>query len=233
MKMKTNQFLVSNNTWVKNVIVKPLLSILLLVLVVSTASAQCPTGTLTGQTNFGLLHVPAGSTYTVYGNFINNGGTITNEGTINVYGGTLQHINGGTINSTGAGIVKTLSCALPTLATTTPTQTATTGQAKTGNAATELAPTGGTSPYAYSNGSGDALCVAPSGATALPASSSFTVNATTGAYSYTAPSTAGTYYYCTKVCDSKTPTPNCNVAVSTLTVGNAICAIGSAFPTLK
>jgi uncharacterized protein (TIGR02145 family) len=103
----------------------------------------------------------------------------------------------------------------PPLTASTPTaQTATTNQAKTGNAATELAPTGGTSPYTYSNGSGDAACVAPSGATAL---TGLTVNAN-GTYSYTAPTTAGTYYYCIKVCDSATPTASCIVKNYTLTV---------------
>lgn len=110
-------------------------------------------------------------------------------------------------------------------------QTATTGQAKTGNAATELAPTGGVSPYIYSDGTGDAACVAPSGATALPASSNLTVNSTTGAYTYTAPTTAGTYYYCIKVCDSSTPTADCVVKTYTLTVSVPPCNVNGITPT--
>ncbi len=102
--------------------------------------------------------------------------------------------------------------------TTPPAQTASAGQAKSGNAATELAPSGGTSPYVYSNGSSDPACVAPVGATALPPTSNLTVNSSSGAYSYTAPSIPGTYYFCIKVCDSGTPTPNCTVTTYTLTV---------------
>ena len=106
-------------------------------------------------------------------------------------------------------------------------QTATTGQAKTGNAATELAPTGGVSPYIYSDGTGDAACVAPSGATAL---TGLTVNSS-GSYSYTAPTTAGTYYYCIKVCDSSTPTADCVVKTYTLTVSVPPCNVNGITPT--
>lgn len=99
----------------------------------------------------------------------------------------------------------------------TPTTTANTNETKTGNASTELIPSGGTSPYVYSNGSSDAGCVAPSGAQPLPASSNFIVQSN-GTYSYTAPSIPGKYYYCIKVCDSSTPTAVCRVAVYTLDV---------------
>ncbi len=115
--------------------------------------------------------------------------------------------------------------ALPLTANDPPAQTATTGGAKTGNAATELAPTGGTAPYVYSNGAADATCIAPAGATAL---TGLTVNAD-GTYSYTAPTTAGTYYYCIKVCDSATPTASCVVKTYTLTV-SAPCLAGNVAP---
>ncbi len=99
----------------------------------------------------------------------------------------------------------------------TPSVSASTNETKTGNASTELVPSGGASPYVYSNGSSDAGCIAPQGAQALPASSNFTVQSN-GTYTYTAPSTPGKYYYCIKVCDSSTPTAVCRVAVYTLDV---------------
>jgi hypothetical protein len=111
-------------------------------------------------------------------------------------------------------------------------QTATVGQSKSGNAATELAPTGGTTPYTYSNGSSDPVCTAPSGATALPASSNLTVTSNTGAYTYTAPSTAGTYYFCIKICDSATPTASCVVKTYTLTVSAPACTVSGITPTI-
>lgn len=99
------------------------------------------------------------------------------------------------------------------LTVNTPTaQTATTKQNKSGNAATELSPTGGIAPYAYSVGT----CMGSNGAAALPGNS-LTVNASTGAYTYTAPATAGTYYFCIKVCDAAT-TANCQTATYTVTV---------------
>lgn len=112
-------------------------------------------------------------------------------------------------------------------------QSATTNQAKTGNAGTELTPTGGTSPYSYSvDNSG--TCTPVVGATALPTSSNLTVtNTATGAYSYTAPATAGTYYYCIKVCDSATPTASCVTKTYTLSVASPSCAVGTVIPGIK
>lgn len=106
---------------------------------------------------------------------------------------------------------------------TPPTQTATSGQSKTGNAAMELMPTGAISPYTYSNGVGESGCVAPSGATLLPG---LTVLAS-GSYSYTAPSIAGTYYYCIKVCDASNPAV-CSVTTYSLTVSPPSAAGGAA-----
>ena len=79
------------------------------------------------------------------------------------------------------GVTVTLS--LPCVTFPTP-QTAVTGEAKTGNAATELQPQGGLSPYTYSNGASDPGCTAPVGATPLPLASNLTISSTTGAYSY-------------------------------------------------
>jgi hypothetical protein len=112
-----------------------------------------------------------------------------------------------------------------------PGQSGNTGDSKSGDAAAELNPSGGTAPYKYTNGSGSQLCVAPVGASPLPASSNLQITEATGAYTYTAPSTPGTYYFCIMVCDSALPTPNCNVAVYTITV-TASCNAGSSAPVL-
>ena len=110
------------------------------------------------------------------------------------------------------------------------TQTGVINTTKSGNAASELLPTGGIGAYAYTNGSSDPACVAPVGATALPLSSALTINAVTGAYSYTRPSTAGTYYFCVKVCDSSSPTPFCSVAVYKVVVTAPPCNAGTTPP---
>ncbi|WP_373516042.1 reprolysin-like metallopeptidase, partial [Persicitalea sp.] len=103
----------------------------------------------------------------------------------------------------------------PELAINAPAaQTATTNQSKSGNAATELSPTGGKAPYMYSVLGN---CTPPNGAT-VPIGNSLTINASTGAYTYTAPATAGTYYFCIQVCDAATPTANCQTATYTVTV---------------
>jgi hypothetical protein len=129
------------------------------------------------------------------------------------------------ITATIAACPGALVCAIP------PAQTALTGALKTGNAATELTPTGGTGIYTYSNGNSDPACIAPSGATAgviVP------VVTTTGEYTYTAPLTAGVYYFCIKVCDTTLLTPICKVNTYTVTVSApAVCAAGTAVPTLK
>ncbi|WP_044174062.1 hypothetical protein [Flectobacillus major] len=145
---------------------------------------------------------------TVAGGATTSAGAITTSSTIapNTYAVyTLAGLDA-VLSFTGTG---------PGVSSGNPVVTANTNEPKTGNAATELVPTGGTAPYVYSNGSSDAGCVAPVGASPLPPSSNFTVQSN-GTYSYTAPSTAGTYYYCIKVCDSSTPTPVCKVAVYTL-----------------
>jgi hypothetical protein len=100
----------------------------------------------------------------------------------------------------------------------------------TGTAPTDLIPTGGTGAINYSNGSTDALCVQPIGATALPATSNLLINSLTGAYSYTTPTTAGTYYFCVKVCDSASPTPSCAFATYKVVVTPPACAAGTVAP---
>ena len=111
-----------------------------------------------------------------------------------------------------------------------PVQTVVLNAPKSGNAATDLAPTGGTGPYVYSDGSSDPACVQPVGTMLLPASSNLTINSSTGAYSYTTPITAGTYYFCVKVCDSSTPTANCAFATYKVTVTAPACNAGTVAP---
>jgi hypothetical protein len=113
--------------------------------------------------------------------------------------------------------VSITTCTGPFTITQPALQTILSGTPKSGTVPSDVLPSGGTTPYVYSNGSLDPLCVAPIGATLLPASSNLTVSST-GAYSYTAPTTAGTYYFCVKVCDSATPTPTCTIATYKITV---------------
>ena len=144
---------------------------------------------------------------------------------------------GVTYNSTDPGVAAApvLSCpatlAVPSLLTPA-AQTATTSVSKSGNAATELTPSGGTSPYTYTNGASDPTCVAPSGATVLPSGSNLSITASTGAYTYTAPATPGTYYFCVKVCDAAA-TPNCKVATYTVIAAAAIQGPGGVSTGLK
>jgi hypothetical protein len=149
----------------------------------------------------------------VSGGTTSSGSIMTNSSiipdTYTVY--TLAGLNA-TISFTGTG---------PGVSSGSPTVSAMTNENKSGNAGTELVPTGGTAPYTYSNGATDPNCIAPSGANPLPVSSNLTVNAN-GSYTYIAPSTPGLYYYCVKVCDSSTPTPICKIATYTLTVTNAV-----------
>lgn len=146
------------------------------------------------------------------------------DATNNCYSGTS-----GNGSATTVVTATTTTCAALTANNPT-TQTVPGGQVYTGNAGTELAPTGGTGPYTYSNGSSDPACINPGGATALPPASNLTVtNSTTGAYTYTAPTVAGTYFFCIKVCDSTSPTPSCVVKTYTVVVP---CAAGSNPPVL-
>jgi hypothetical protein len=99
-----------------------------------------------------------------------------------------------------------------------------------GTAPTDLLPTGGTGTINYTNGSLDPLCVAPVGANPLPASSNLLINSTLGGYSYTTPTTPGTYYFCVKVCDSASPTPECKMAIYKVTVTGTACNAGTVAP---
>lgn len=159
------------------------------------------------------------------------GGTLSVVDPNNLPGGGSGIVNGfdfGTFfnSPTGGNIAGVsgsgVSCSGPlTLGKPNPSnQNVTPGGTGTGNALTDLAPSGGNQPYTYSQDTG-ATCIAPSGATALP--TPVTVNSSTGAYSYTAPNTPGTYYFCIKVCDATTPTSVCKTATYPVVV-QSVCA---------
>jgi len=200
------------------------------IITATTVTNTCPTTTfsLAALANTGTK--PAGTTLVWSTNKIpaSVGDTLTNLTTVSAAGKyyALYYDKVANCYSPADSVTATLTvCAV-----NPPAQSATNSQAKTGNAATELTPTGGTSPYIYSVDN-SVECTPVIGATALPTASNLTVtNASTGAYSYTAPATAGTYYYCIKVCDSATPTPSCTTKTYTLTV---TCPVGTAVPTLK
>ncbi|MBB3842253.1 hypothetical protein FHS57_006284 [Runella defluvii] len=192
----------------------------------------CPTATVNLMTAITATNLPSGATVTWHtGTPATTANKVSDPTAISTSGNYYMAYFDGTNNcysETAQAVTVTITSCVPPLSANTPAaQTATTGTAKTGNAATELSPTGGTAPYTYRNGAGDAACVAPSGATAL---TGLTVN-TDGTYSYTAPSTAGTYYYCIKVCDSTTPTPSCVVKTYTLTVSAPACTVTGVVPT--
>jgi hypothetical protein len=103
---------------------------------------------------------------------------------------------------------------------------------KSGMVSADVAPTGGFGAISYSNGSTDPACIAPSGASALPGSSNLIINAN-GSYSYTTPSAVGTYYFCVKVCDSTSPTPDCKVAIYKIIVLPPPCNVGPTAPKIN
>jgi hypothetical protein len=104
--------------------------------------------------------------------------------------------------------------------------------AKSGTVSSDVTPTGGFGTITYTNGSADPACIAPSGASALPLSSNLVINAS-GAYSYTTPAAVGTYYFCVKVCDSTSPTPDCKVAIYKVVVLPPPCNVGTMAPKIN
>ncbi len=132
---------------------------------------------------------------------------------------------GTTINSPVGSNIASVSgsgatCNNLTFTVNNPSKSAPAGSSVTGDAPTEIGPSGGVTPYSYSIPSTG--CSAPSSspsAQALPASSNLNVNSSNGSYTFTAPTTVGTYYYCIQVCDN-TGT-NCKIATYTLTVACA------------
>lgn len=104
--------------------------------------------------------------------------------------------------------------------------------AKSGTVSVDVTPTGGFGTITYTNGSADPACIPPSGASALPVSSNLVINAS-GSYTYTTPSTVGTYYFCVKVCDSTTPTPDCKIAIYKVLVLPPPCNVGTTAPKIN
>ena len=197
----------------------------------TTATNTCPTTTvsLAGLANTGTK--PTGTTliWSTHKIPTSLGDTLTNLTTVSTAGKyyALYFDKVNSCYSPADSVVVSLTvCANNPLA-----QSGLVSQAKTGTASSELTPTGGNGTYVYSV---DNSCTPVSGATALPSASNLTVtNSTTGAYTYTTPAAAGTYYFCIKVCDTSTPTPNCVTKTYTLTVAAAACVIGTAVPSLK
>ena len=196
----------------------------------TTVTNTCPTTTfsLVALANTGTQPVGTSLVWSTHKVPTSAGDTLTNLATVAAAGKyyVLYFDKISNCYSPADSVTATLTiCAV-----NPPAQTANNGQAKTGNAATELTPTSGTGAYVYSvDNSGS--CTPVVGATALPTASNLTVtNSATGAYTYTAPTTAGVYYYCIKICDSATPTASCITKTYTLTV---TCPVGSAVPSLK
>jgi hypothetical protein len=103
-----------------------------------------------------------------------------------------------------------------------PVITASANTLVSGNSATDLAPTGGSGSYIFSNGSADATCALPQGLSQLPPESNLTINPD-GSYSFISPYGLGTYYFCVKVCDTSSPTPQCKVIGYTLNTTTLVC----------
>lgn len=103
---------------------------------------------------------------------------------------------------------------------------------KSGTVSADVIPTGGVGTISYTNGSTDPACIAPSGASALPGSSNLLIGAN-GSYSYTTPSAVGPYYFCVKVCDSTSQTPDCKIAVYKVVVLPPPCNVGTTAPKIN
>jgi hypothetical protein len=204
----------------------------------NTQSNTCPT-TTANLTTITASNTPASTTVTWHtGTPATNANKIadpTAVGAGTYYAAFFDAVNGCYSGTTGNGTtlvtVTITNCGGPLAAGSPPVTNASPGQAISKTASADLAPNGGATPYSYSNGTADAACIAPTGALALPAGSNLTItSATTGAHNYTAPSTPGTYYYCIKVCDATSPTPQCVVRTYTVIVTDPC---GSAAQTLN
>ena len=201
----------------------------------------CPATTVNLRTAVDSTSKPAGSLVTFHSGYPATGtnritGTAITAASAGTFYTSYCSYDASTLtycySNTSVIVSVTTSCATLT-AVNPPAQTATPSQAKTGTGSVDLVPSGGNGTYVYSVDN-TASCIVPSGGTALPLTSNLTVtNSSTGAYTYTAPTAVGTYYYCIKVCDTTTPTPNCVTKTYTLTVAPAACIIGTSVPSLK
>jgi hypothetical protein len=122
----------------------------------------------------------------------------------------------------GVSIHKVTVTATPVVVTTPATISGVTSATIPGNAPSA---TGGTGAYGYSDGSGEAGCVAPVGYMPLTGSGGTvnSLNASTGAHTVTAPSAAGSYYYCIKVCDASGT--NCGVSIHKVVVATSVTPV--------
>ncbi len=196
----------------------------------NTASNVCPAGTasLDGIT---ASNTPANSVLTWHtgtpattANKVANSAAVPAGTYYAAFYIALYDCYSGSGNATTAVTVTINSCAGPLNAGSPPVTYASPSEVISKNASTDLAPTGGITPYSYSIGSADGACVAPTGASPLPGSSNLTItDSASGAHTYTAPAAVGTYYYCIKVCDSTNPIPQCVVRTYTVIV-SAECA---------
>jgi hypothetical protein len=202
-------------------------------LTATTAINICP-ATIVDLSLITATNTPSGTTLSWHANATATAANTISPG-VAAFGATyyaaFKGLNGATVcyGPTTPVTVVPATCASPLAITQPPVITKSVSMPVTGTAPTDLIPTGGTGTITYSNGSGDLLCVAPVGATALPASSNLTISSA-GAYSYTTPTMAGTYYFCVKVCDSSSPTAQCQIASYKVIVTGAGCAVGSAIP---
>jgi hypothetical protein len=209
------------------------------IITATTITNACPTTTfsLAGLANTGTKPVGTTLIWSTHKIPTSASDTLTNLTTVSTAGKyyALYFDKANSCYSPADSVTATItSCSASLTASNPPAQTATTSQAKTGTASTDLAPVGGNGTYVYSVDN-SASCTPLVGATALPLSSNLTVtNSITGTYTYTAPATAGVYYYCIKVCDTTTPTANCATKTYKLTVtAPAGCPIGTITPGVK
>ena len=95
------------------------------------------------------------------------------------------------------------------------------GMVKTGNAATDIKPTGGIAPIVYAT----VDCSTGAVSTNTTGGGTIAINASTGAYTYTpAAAFVGFDTFCVKVCDSASPTPACKTIKYKVTVTAVPCA---------
>jgi hypothetical protein len=209
-----------------NATVAPLLS-------ASTTTNVCPS-TIAYLNLITASNMPSGTTLSWH---ISPTATAANEISPGVLGfnatyyAAFKGTNGGSVcfgPTTPINVTQTTCLSITQPATQTGFQSVN----KSGTVSADVTPTGGVGTITYSNGSADPACIAPSGATALPLSSNLIINAN-GSYSYTTPPAVGTYYFCVKVCDSATPTPDCKIAIYKVVVLPPPCNVGTTAPKIN
>lgn len=192
----------------------------------NTTTALNPTISGTATPGSQVVLTSSGTSGTLCTTTATAGGTWSCPVNLNSGAQTLSAVATNSFGASSPATTQITATAAALQANNPPAQTATTGGTVTGNAPADLTPSGGTSPYSYSNATGEPSCSAVAGANPLPASN-LTVNSGTGSYSYTAPSTPGLYYFCIKVCDAAS---SCVTKTYTLVVsppngaGTVVCS---------